>query len=128
MLTAHRKALPLLATAVSLLALTVALLAPATSAARRHHRHHARHRAHRHRAHHKRAAGSCASADTPATASSKRGMRRAVLCLVNRERTSRGLPPLHARPALTRSAQGWTNALVSRGLFTHGADFAARIT
>jgi uncharacterized protein YkwD len=130
MLIAPKKALPVLATLVALLALMVALLAPATSAARRHHRHrhHARHHAHRHHARHKQAPRTCANADTPATAASTRDIRRAVLCLVNQERTSRGLPALHARPALTRSAQLWTNALVSQGLFTHGADFAARIT
>ncbi|MBV9309900.1 MAG: CAP domain-containing protein [Solirubrobacterales bacterium] len=55
-------------------------------------------------------------------------MRRAVLCLVNVERTSRGLPPLAARPALTRSAQLWTLRLVSSRTFTHGINFAARIS
>jgi uncharacterized protein YkwD len=55
-------------------------------------------------------------------------MRTAVLCLVNEQRTSRHLPPLRANPKLTRSAQGWTNSMVATATFSHGSDFAARIS
>jgi uncharacterized protein YkwD len=55
-------------------------------------------------------------------------MRRAVVCLINQERTSRGLPALKASPLLNLSAQGWTNVMVSTGNFWHGVDFATRIT
>jgi uncharacterized protein YkwD len=56
-------------------------------------------------------------------------MRSAVLCLVNRERTTRGLPRLAASRQLNRSAQGWTGTMVRTGKFTHGARnaFAKRI-
>jgi hypothetical protein len=40
-------------------------------------------------------------------------MRAAVLCLINRQRTSRGLPTLHASRRLNRSAQGWTEHIVA---------------
>jgi uncharacterized protein YkwD len=55
-------------------------------------------------------------------------MRSAVLCLVNRERTSRHLPRLAGNGRLNRSAQGWTNEMISHRDFTHGADFASRIS
>ena len=53
---------------------------------------------------------------------------RAVLCLVNRERTSRDLPRLRLSPRLDQSAQGWTNTMVRDGSFSHGSDFGARIS
>jgi uncharacterized protein YkwD len=55
-------------------------------------------------------------------------MRAAVVCLINRARAAHGLPGLHASPRLNRSAQGWTNAMVDHNFFSHGADFAARIS
>jgi uncharacterized protein YkwD len=55
-------------------------------------------------------------------------LRRAVMCLINQQRTSRGLPALRESPLLDRSAQGWTDVMVASGIFTHGANFAARIT
>jgi uncharacterized protein YkwD len=54
-------------------------------------------------------------------------MRAAVMCLVNAERISRGLPRLSEDSRLDRSAQRWSAAMVKSGQFTHGADFAARI-
>ena len=57
-----------------------------------------------------------------------RRSRAAVVCLINRQRTSRGLPALTANSRLDRSAQGWTNEMVSHHEFTHGADFAERIS
>ena len=55
-------------------------------------------------------------------------MQSAVVCLINRQRRAHGLPALRASSELDRSAQGWTDAMVSRRDFTHGADFSARIT
>ncbi|HEY1591694.1 MAG TPA: CAP domain-containing protein [Solirubrobacteraceae bacterium] len=57
-------------------------------------------------------------------------MRSAVLCLVNRERTTRGLPALAVSGQLNRSAQGWTGTMARTGRFTHGSGdaFAKRIS
>jgi uncharacterized protein YkwD len=70
----------------------------------------------------------CAGADTPATAAPKREMRAAVVCLINDQRARHHLPALQASTSLDSSAQRWTNAMVSSGQFTHGSDFAARIS
>jgi uncharacterized protein YkwD len=74
-----------------------------------------------------RAASSCPYADAPAGHASKHAMRLAVRCLINLERTSRGLPPLRQRAALTRSAQRWTARMVAGRFFSHGRDPGARI-
>ena len=71
---------------------------------------------------------SCANADTPAAAAGRQPMRDAVVCLINQQRTSRHLPALRASTRLDRSAQGWTNTMVTSGVFSHGTDFAARIS
>jgi len=55
-------------------------------------------------------------------------MRSAVLCLINRQRTSRHLPALHELRRLDHSAQGWTDAMVSHGFFSHGGDPGARLS
>jgi uncharacterized protein YkwD len=44
------------------------------------------------------------------------------------QRTERGLPPLLENARLNASAQAWTNTMVATGDFSHGSDFAARIT
>lgn len=90
----------------------------------------ARHkRRHRHRA---RTASSgsprCAGANTAAGAGNLTAMRAAVLCLVNQQRAERGLPSLREDARLDRSAQSWTETMVNTGAFTHGSDFAARIS
>jgi uncharacterized protein YkwD len=74
------------------------------------------------------AARPCANANTPTTSASQETMRTAVVCLINQQRTSRGLPALKTSQRLNRSAQEWTNAMVSSGGFDHGDDFSARIT
>ena len=51
-----------------------------------------------------------------------------MVCLINRERAAHHLPALHASPMLNRSAQGWTNVMVSSDQFSHGANFASRIS
>ena len=70
----------------------------------------------------------CEAAHTPIRRASRRAIKAAVVCLVNVQRTSRGLPPLHENSRLDRSAQGWTNVMVRVHDFTHGADFASRIS
>jgi uncharacterized protein YkwD len=54
-------------------------------------------------------------------------MRTAVVCLVNKQRTARGLPALNEQSQLQRSAQNWTNTMVVQNTFTHGAAFWNRI-
>jgi uncharacterized protein YkwD len=70
----------------------------------------------------------CKNANTPATSVSRSAMRAAVVCLINQQRNRHHLPALHARRSLDRSAQKWTDAMVASGQFTHGVNFAARIT
>ena len=70
----------------------------------------------------------CAHANTPAVHATRAQIKRAVVCLIDRQRVERGLPALRANAHLSRSAQGWTRTMVATGEFTHGADFAARIT
>jgi uncharacterized protein YkwD len=78
--------------------------------------------------HHQQATIICTGSSTAVAASTASATRSAVVCLINRERTSRGLPALTASSKLDRSAQGWTNELVSHHEFTHGDDFAERIS
>jgi uncharacterized protein YkwD len=105
--------------AVLISALTIVGLAvlPSAAAARRHHRRHVR-----------RAAHGCANTNVQARRSSTAAMRAAVVCLVNQQRAAHGLPGLHASAKLNRSAQGWTNAMIGGDFFSHGSDFAARIS
>jgi uncharacterized protein YkwD len=80
---------------------------------------------------HSTAARGCANANTPANRASLQAMRDAVLCLVNRQRTSRRLPILHGLRRLDRSAQKWTDAMVNRDFFSHtgsGSDPGVRIS
>jgi uncharacterized protein YkwD len=78
--------------------------------------------------HHAAAHGRCVGANTPATAASKAEMRGAVVCLINELRAAHHLPALHANSRLDSSAQRWTNTMVSANEFTHGVNFAARIS
>ena len=70
----------------------------------------------------------CAYAHTPANRASRSALQRAVVCLINQQRAHHGLPRLNENQRLNRSAQGWTNVMVSDGVFSHGADFSARIS
>jgi uncharacterized protein YkwD len=74
-----------------------------------------------------RAAG-CAQAHVSISHTSRAAVQRSVVCLINGQRRSRGLPALRESSLLNRSAQGWTNTMVSLDDFSHGADFAARIS
>ncbi len=64
--------------------------------------------------------------DTPAKASLTT-IKDAVVCLVNFERVTDGLPPLRQDKRLDRSAQGWSSTMVRTRQFDHGHDFVARI-
>jgi uncharacterized protein YkwD len=100
---------------VMLVAVLAALCAlPAAAGA------HSRARAH--------AAVACANADTPVTAASRPALKKAVVCLIDQQRAEHGLPGLAENDKLDRSAQEWTNEMVSSGDFDHGDDFSARIT
>ena len=70
----------------------------------------------------------CANTHTTIAHASRAQLQRAVACLINEQRHSRGLPGLRENSRLNRSAQGWTNVMVTHRDFSHGADFAARIS
>src|SRR6476646_7886697 len=73
----------------------------------------------------------CASADvSPATASSVT-LANAAVCLVNQERTSRGLRPLRVNKRLSKAARRHAQDMVTRDYFAHdtagGGNFVDRI-
>jgi uncharacterized protein YkwD len=70
----------------------------------------------------------CVAAHRTIAHASRAELQRAVVCLINHQRHRRGLPGLRENSRLNRSAQGWTNVMVSHRYFSHGADFAARIS
>ncbi len=77
------------------------------------------------------AAAPCQGAtDLPAQVSAS-DSKAATLCLVNRERTRRGIPSLGANRALATAARGHANDMVVRQYFSHmsqaGEDFFDRI-
>lgn len=74
------------------------------------------------------AAHGCAHANRSAASAPVGEMRAAVVCLINHEREARHLPALHADHRLNHSAQRWSNAMVAHHMFTHGSNFAGRIT
>ena len=63
--------------------------------------------------------GHCRHARTPIVAATHRQLDRAVICLVNRQRRKFGLPRLRQSRRLDRSAQDWTNFMVSHDDFSH---------
>ena len=74
------------------------------------------------------ARGGCPGASRPVTSADHSAAERAVVCLINRERTERGLPRLTVSVKLDRSAQRWTDAMVDTGRFSHGTAFMDRIS
>jgi len=116
----HRRPLRTLIAALTVIssaALAVVPVATATAASHKHHRRH-----------HAGADSACAGADARVGHASPKLLRSAVVCLINRERSLHHLPALQASPELHNSAQGWTNAMVSSDQFTHGTNFAGRIS
>ncbi len=75
-----------------------------------------------------RAAQPCPGAGTSAKRQSSASIRSAIVCLIARRRAADDLPPLRESASLDRSAQAWTNAMVSRGYFSHGTSLGARIS
>src|SRR3954454_332825 len=77
------------------------------------------------------AATVCASADGPTAQTSTVTLANAALCLVNQERTARGLRPLKANRRLANAAKGHARDMNARGYFSHdsanGASFVDRI-
>src|SRR5205085_6155391 len=65
---------------------------------------------------------------TPATKAPVQTMDAAVVCLVNQQRARHGLPALTEQSQLGGAAQHWSDWMVSAGQFTHGVDFAGRIS
>ena len=70
----------------------------------------------------------CVNRNTPATRISAQAMRKAVVCLVNKQRSEHGLPPVRESRRLDRSAQGWSNWMVRAASFTHGSNFTGRLS
>ncbi len=78
--------------------------------------------------HQARTAGGCPGAGASVRSAPSAVLRDAVVCLINQQRALHHLPPLHASAQLNRSAQSWTDVMVRTHQFTHGANFAARIS
>jgi uncharacterized protein YkwD len=75
-----------------------------------------------------RSAGQCPYADASVSSVSVATLRATVLCLTNRERSSRGLPNLRASARLNRVAQHWSQAMVASRQLSHGTNFSLRFT
>jgi uncharacterized protein YkwD len=77
------------------------------------------------------AATVCASADGPTAQTSTVTLANSALCLVNQERSSRGLRPLKANKRLAKAASGHARDMNARGYFSHdtegGGTFVDRI-
>ena len=68
-----------------------------------------------------RSSTECANTDLVPTAENLAAVRAAVLCLHNRERGERGLPPLREHAKLRQAAAGHSADMVARGFFAHDA-------
>ena len=76
-------------------------------------------------------AASCGSASAQPGEVSKAAMESSTICLLNAERTQRGLHPLKVNRRLARAATGHAGDMVRRDYFSHdslsGASFVDRI-
>jgi uncharacterized protein YkwD len=66
-----------------------------------------------------RAAAPCANADLIPAASNLASIRKATLCLVNAERTSRGLRALKSNSRLRSAADRYVREMVAKNFFSH---------
>jgi uncharacterized protein YkwD len=66
-------------------------------------------------------AGACASTSANPSPANLGAMSAAILCLLNSERASKGLPAVHANAKLRRAAKAWANRMVSGRFFAHEA-------
>jgi uncharacterized protein YkwD len=73
------------------------------------------------------ATASCAAADSSPADVGPAELEEAVLCLVNRERTSRGLSRLNANGSLERAARGHSRAMVQQRFFDHDSPGGANV-
>lgn len=77
------------------------------------------------------AATVCASAGGPTAQASTAALADSALCLVNQERSARGLKPLEPNRRLGRAATGHARDMVTKGYFSHdsadGRTFVDRI-
>jgi uncharacterized protein YkwD len=76
-------------------------------------------------------AADCPSLDVAPSKSNTDDIRAAVLCLINAERTKRGMRPLRENAKLRRAAQAHSSDMVQSGYFAHttpdGDTFVDRI-
>lgn len=63
----------------------------------------------------------CAAANSSPTEVNAAQLEHTVLCLVNRQRTSRGLPRLRSNRRLDRAARAHSHNMVRRNFFSHDA-------
>ena len=75
-----------------------------------------------------RAASGCPGANAAVRSAPAAVLRDAVVCLINQQRALHHLPPLRESAQLDRSAQNWTDTMVRTHQFTHGTNFAGRIS
>jgi uncharacterized protein YkwD len=111
------------------------------SYARRHHKHKRHHKGKRHHkpahkvvkhtVHHAKHAdtGPCTNTGLTPSPSNLEIIREATLCLVNRERVTRGESPLTVNDKLERAAQGHSESMASEDYFSHeGPDGSTPVT
>ena len=74
----------------------------------------------------------CANADTRPGNASEAALAKATVCLINRERTRRGLRALRANKRLSRAALSHTRDMINKHYFAHesksGLDVVDRLT
>ncbi len=68
---------------------------------------------------HRADAGGCANTTVTPEADNLEVIREATLCLINRERVTRGERPLRANGKLERAARGHSENMVQEGYFAH---------
>jgi uncharacterized protein YkwD len=77
------------------------------------------------------AATTCANTGVEVTGLSENQMESSIACLINEERTSRGLAPVQGNADLRRAALGHSSEMVDQGYFEHtspqGVTFIDRI-
>jgi uncharacterized protein YkwD len=78
------------------------------------------------------AAASCPGADSQVQALNTAQLESSVVCLINEERTSRGIRPVQSDASLRAAAQSHSSEMVSESYFAHtspkGLTFSDRIT
>jgi uncharacterized protein YkwD len=64
-------------------------------------------------------AATCANAEAPAQELERKALRKALICLINKQRESRDLVKLHKNRQLKRAAQRHTNTMVKTDCLLH---------